>query len=231
VFLRLIKLNGHAGFVVPTGISTDNSTKAFFKEIVSAGRLLSLFAFDNQRRVFPAVHPDTPFALVTLWTSQRRPQLAFYLLEIAHLGQQVRRYFLSADEIRILNPNTRTCPVFRTGADAELAKTIYRRVPVLMDDELGEAGNPWGISIHTRLFHMTEDAVFFLTARQLVEARATRFGAHWLLHDGLDVVQLYESKMIHHFDHCWATFESDGTTTRDLTASQKSDPTQRADPR
>ena len=42
-----------------------------------------------------------------------------------------------------MNPNTRTCPVFRSRVDADLAKKIYRHVPVLIDDTRGENGNPW----------------------------------------------------------------------------------------
>ena len=34
---------------------------------------------------------------------------------------------------------------------------------------------------------------------------------------------LYEAKMIHHFDHQWATYERDGTV-RDVTPEEKSDP-------
>ena len=30
-----------------------------------------------------------------------------------------------------MNPNTGTCPIFRSKRDAEINKAIYRRVPVL----------------------------------------------------------------------------------------------------
>jgi hypothetical protein len=44
---------------------------------------------------------------------------------------------LSAEDIELINPNTRTAPVFRTLADAELTKKIYRLVPVLANDWTG----------------------------------------------------------------------------------------------
>ena len=31
-----------------------------------------------------------------------------------------------------MNPNTGTCPIFRSRRDAEINKEIYRRVPVLI---------------------------------------------------------------------------------------------------
>lgn len=37
------------------------------------------------------------------------------------------------------------------------------------------------------------------------------------------MLPLYEGKMIHHFDHRWATFENDGST-RDVTLEKKQDP-------
>lgn len=37
------------------------------------------------------------------------------------------------------------------------------------------------------------------------------------------MLPLYEGKMIHHFDHRWATFENDGST-RDVTLEEKQDP-------
>ena len=62
---------------------------------------------------------------------------------------------LSSDDIALLNPNTRTCPIFRSGRDAELAKAIYRRVPVLIreakDGQPEE--NPWGSPVQPNVRH------------------------------------------------------------------------------
>ena len=56
-----------------------------------------------------------------------------------------RHIQLTGDDIKLLNPNTRTCPIFRTRRDAEITKAIYRRVPVLLKD--GDLnGNPWARS-------------------------------------------------------------------------------------
>ena len=46
-----------------------------------------------------------------------------------------------------MNPNTRTCPIFRSRRDAEITRGIYERVPVLIDEnDRGERRNPWGLS-------------------------------------------------------------------------------------
>jgi hypothetical protein len=45
---------------------------------------------------------------------------------------------LTPEDIRLLNPNTRTCPVFRSQWDAEITKKIYCNVPVLIRETEGE---------------------------------------------------------------------------------------------
>ncbi len=54
---------------------------------------------------------------------------------------------------------TRNCFVFRYRRDAELAKSIYRRVPVLVNEEAVD-GNPWRISF-LRMFDMSNDSHLF----------------------------------------------------------------------
>lgn len=68
---------------------------------------------------------------------------------------------------RALNPNTGTCPIFRTRRDAEITLGIYRRVPVLVNENDPENGNPWGVSFKQGLFNMTSDSHLFHTREEL----------------------------------------------------------------
>jgi hypothetical protein len=72
---QIIGQRGRAGFIVPSGIATDDSTKRFFRQLVKGRRLVSLFGFDNAKRVFPA-----PFSLVTLGEREAVVELAHYIL-------------------------------------------------------------------------------------------------------------------------------------------------------
>ncbi|MHB1749192.1 MAG: N-6 DNA methylase [Acidithiobacillus sp.] len=201
---QLAAPQGRAGFIVPSGIGTDDSTKRFFQFLVNGNRLVSFFGFDNARRIFPAVHPDTPFALVTIGASDVEAELAHYLLAVEQLADPRRRFRLSPDEFRLLNPNTLTCPVFRSARDAELTQKLYRTAPVLIDDNRSD-GNPWGIRFSQGLFNMTSDSHLFADA------------------PGAGRLPLYEAKMIHQFDHRWATYTPDGDS-RDVTLAEHSDP-------
>ena len=125
------------------------------------------------------------FCLIILTGQQNREpsRFAFYIRRIDQV-RDARRYFsLSPDEFRLLNPNTRTCPVFRSEADAELTKKIYHRVPVLIDESKGTAGNPWGIAF-LRMFHMANDSGLFRTYLQLRDAGGRVNGMVWTLPNG-----------------------------------------------
>lgn len=221
LFLRLLSISGQAGFIVPSGIATDDSNKIYFQEIIEQSKLISLFGFDNAMKIFPSVHPDTPFSLVTLGHNDKQIIFAHYILKQAQLTDRQRRFALTNDEIRLLNPNTRTCPVFRSQHDAELTKKIYRQVPVLIDEEDGINGNPWHLTFRQGLFNMTSDSGFFRTYNQLVSEGASIDGLYWTDSTGSCWVPLYEAKLLHQFDHRWATYETNGSDSRDLTLVEK----------
>ena len=222
--MRLLSSKGFSGFIVPTGIATDDGNKAFFDHVSSNNLLVSLFDFENRNGIFPSVHRSYRFSLLTLGSLVPATRFVFFAHQVEHLTDTRRNYTLSADEVRLLNPNTRTSPTFRSSADAELTMKIYARVSVLIDETKGKDGNPWDITFRQGLFNMTSDSGLFSTLRQLEDRGAQRYGPNWLMPDGKIMVPLYEAKMIHHYDHRWATFEDDGETSRDMTLAEKIDP-------
>ena len=139
-FLGLISPRGRAGLIVPTGIATDNSTKAFFDETVTKERLVSLYDFENREAVFPGVHRSYKFCLLTLSGAarpSRQAEFAFFLHQAEQLGEKKRRFALSAEDFALFNPNTRTCPIFRTRRDMEIARKMYRRAGVFWKEKQG----------------------------------------------------------------------------------------------
>lgn len=220
LFAALVSPRGRAGLIVPTGIATDNSTKAFFEFVSTERRLASLFDFENRKRLFQAVDSRMKFCLLTLGTDIPQADFVFFATSVEQLADSRRRFTLSPEDILRINPNTRTAPVFRSQADAELTKKIYACVPVLVDESKGKDGNPWGISF-MRMFDMANDSHLFRTRHQLEEAGARREGVNWVEPSRQIWVPLYEAKMIHQFDHRWATYETDGETSRDVTEQEK----------
>jgi len=214
---------GYAGLIAPTGIVTDFTTRLFFDDLIRNNRLSSALMFDNAWKIFPAIHPDTPFALITIGRVDRPAEFSSYLLSAEHLADPQRRYRLTRDQIASINPNTRTAPLFRSRTDAELTGKIYAAAPVLMDEARGNAGNLWDAAFYTRIWHMAEDSEWFRTAAQLEEEGLMRYGGDWAnLEAKTHYVPLYEAKMVHQFDHRWATY--DGIDSRDVTLQEKRDP-------
>ena len=69
-FLSTILPAGRTGFIVPTGIATDDATSEFFGTILRQRRLVSFFDFENRGHIFPALHTKTKFCLITLSGSE-----------------------------------------------------------------------------------------------------------------------------------------------------------------
>ncbi|MEW8548795.1 MAG: N-6 DNA methylase [Candidatus Thiodiazotropha sp.] len=224
-FLQAIGPDGRSGFIVPTGIATDDSTKDYFAAITSGNRLVSLFDLENREKIFPAVDSRMKFSLLTLGTPEHAATLAFFATQTVQLKDARRRFHITADEFALINPNTRTCPVFRSERDAELTKKLYRAATVLIREATEDKPeqNPWGVRFSQGLFNMTSASHLFRTHEDLTSTGATETGATWQQGDQR-WLPLYEAKMVHQYDHRWATYETDGETSRDCILAEKQNP-------
>ena len=126
-----------------------------------------------------------------------KAEFAFFLLAADDLNDPERRFGLSAEDFTLLNPNTRTCPIFRSRADAELTRKLYLAAPVLDNETTGV--NPWGVSFNA-MFHMTNDSGLFRTKEQLEQQGLRLQGNRFELGEQV-WLPLYEGRMIHHYDH------------------------------
>ena len=204
LFLDMKSADGRSGLIVPSGIATDSFSQHLFNK-VAKGNLVSFYDIENKEAIFSAVHRGYKFCLLTLGRSETASFVCF-ASNVSHLSDPRRQFRLTPEDFRLLNPNTGTCPVFRTNKDAELTKKIYRSVPVLWREkgESQEEANPWGLTFML-MFMMNTDSYRFKNQ------------------PAPDRLPLYEAKLIHQFDHRWATYTADGTS-RDVTLPEKSDP-------
>lgn len=225
----LVGPRGRAGFIVPSGIATDDTTKFFFRDLMQRGSLASLFDFEN-KNIFPEVHSSYKFSLLTLagtGTPVRGAVFVFFAHEVAELHEADRRFTLTADDIALLNPNTGTCAIFRSQNDAELAKAIYRRVPVLIREGPPE-DNPWGLTFKQGLFNMATGSGLFRTQEQL-EAEGWELRGNVFRRDAERHLPLYEAKMVHQFTHRYGDYadkpeDSENTSLPDVPTSRLQKP-------
>lgn len=232
-----IRPGGRCGIIVPSGIATDDTTKFFFQDLIQSQALVSLYDFENRKGIFSDVHKSYKFCLLTLTQAadnmtRRAADFTFFALDVDDLRRPEKRFSLTADDMALLNPNTGNCPIFRTQADAEITKAIYRRVPVLWREAMdGQPEvNPWRLSFKT-LFHMANDSHHFRTAEEL-EADSYRREGNISVSPYDRYLPLYEAKMLHQFDHRWATYAERENRRReereheahDVTIEEKRDP-------
>jgi len=199
---RIVSPTGRVGLLVPSGIATDKTTARFFGELMESGVLRRLYDFENRQGVFADVDRRFKFSILNFGGTQTKPEktdFVFFAHELQELQDKGRHIELGAADMQLMNPNTRTCPVFRNRRDAEITRAIYRRLPVLVDRNRSEGGNPWGIRF-VRMFDQTNDADLFVTADQLKERRYRLDGNHWVRGQNR-YLPLYEAKMVQAYDH------------------------------
>lgn len=205
--LASLNSEGRLGCILPSGIATDNTTRHFFSALVESGRLASLFDFENRHRIFPDIDSRIKFCLLSAGPpdTSRSAQYAFFLRSPQDLEEDGRRFGLEAAELALLNPNTRTCPVFRNKKDAILARAVYRRLPILLKNTAEGFDNPWKIGFCQGMFNMTADSRLFRTREELTGSGYELEGNVFARQDE-KFLPLFEARMIHHFNHRWATY-------------------------
>lgn len=222
---------GRAGFIVPSGIATDDTTKEFFGTLVAGNRLRSLYDFQSGPGLFGEIgHARFKFCLLTLGPGSGGADLLFFARSVAELLDRDRHFSLTIADFEALNPNTKTCPTFRSRRDADINLAMYRRAGVLWREaeaQPDESGNPWQVQF-SRMLDMTNDAGLFRTRSQM-EAAGQRHGGNWFEVAGAIHLPLFEAKMAHHFDHRFGDYSdqpsgSENTSLPDVPVTRLSDP-------
>lgn len=199
----LLKAEGRAGLVLPTGIATDAPYSGLWRSLCQSKQIVSLYDFENRAPLFPDVHRSYKFCLITFGGASCRvgsPPYLFYLTR----AEQVRSsapLHLTAQELEILNPSTLQPPIMRSLQDLELALKLQHGRP-----ELRVIAKAWvGMTSEST----SED---WLVAREVDQATIA------------ETVPIYESKLMHQFDHRFGTYEwRSSTYVREVDASDKHD--------
>lgn len=192
---QLISGQGYAGIIIPTGIVTDHTTRNFFESIIQMQKLSKLIGFENEAFIFPAVHNQFKFCILVTNGEEIQNEEAdfvFFCRYFYQALQEERHFSLSRDDFYLINPNTKTCPVFRTKMDGELTKKIYRHLPILYIDDANN--DPWQVRF-MRVFDMNNVDVLQLCKTIDIGDNNIPQG----------YVNMVEAKMIDSYDHRFAT--------------------------
>ena len=196
---------GRSGFIVPTGIATDEGTSAFLRDVVERRQFQRIIGFDNEGTTFGGVNNRQSFCLLTIsMTPVARTQLRFNVNQPLPENAGPVDFDLAPEEFSLFNPNTANCPTFRTRRDAVLNRAIYARAGVLWR-EGAPSGNTWRAGF-LRVFDMANDSRMFRD-RAALEANGNKMNS--LVFEGPEGrhLPLIEAKMVQHFDHRFGTYE------------------------
>ncbi|CAL9341414.1 hypothetical protein SUDANB106_00284 [Streptomyces sp. enrichment culture] len=222
--VNVVASEGRPGLVLPTAIATGAGSQYLFADFTGRGALASLYDFENRRPKSPAlpkggkwfesVDSRYKFCLLSLTgrgTQADASRIGFFLSDVTDLEDPNRVFALDPEDLARINPNTGTLPVFRTQRDADITAGVYRRIPVLWNEERRD-GNPWGMTFKN-LFNMTDDSDLF-RSRELLKAEGWELRGNVFERGSERMLPLYEGKMAHLFDHRWNTFHNTGNEDR-----------------
>lgn len=204
----LVKPGGMVGLLIPSGIASDQSASAFFRERMANKQLRKVIDFFNKRSdgtlffhdvyyrfkfcAYIAAGPGRPFEAT---------DFGFFIRSLEEVQDPDRVFPMSRDEIQRINPNSGTAPIFQSRRDKEITSSIYAKTPVLVERNGTSAKTLWPIRYATML-HMANDSHQFRTLEELESSEGAWpiGGNRWQSKSG-QWVPLYEGKMVQAFDH------------------------------
>lgn len=195
--------SGIVGCIVQSGIATDDTTKLFFNDLMERRELVSFYEFENEGFFIGAGQGHmVRFALMTMSGANRKcveTDFVFQAKATVELSEDCRHVPLSVEQIQILNPNTRTCPIFKYKHDAEVSLKVYNSVPILNRTHPVDK-NPWRVVFKQGIFNMATDSAFFWTRKRLLESGGVQSNNIFQLGDR-EMYPLYEAKMVYQYNH------------------------------
>lgn len=204
---RLVNARGIVSLLVPSGIASDKNYAEFFQSHIEKQTLMLFLDFFNKKYdgslFFPDVYYRFKFSVFAFGGSERHfPAVSYgcFLRDLKELESPARVFQLSAADIRTVNPNTGTAPIFRTARDAEITTALYRRSSVLLDRRHEPFISMWPVD-YIRMFDMTNDSRLFHTRTGLEAMGGYAVANNRLKKGSVTYLPLYEGKMVQAFDH------------------------------
>ena len=201
LFSLLIRQSGRAGIIVPTGIATDATTAPFFGSLIDGHKLAALIDFENRQRLFADIDSRMKFSLLTIGREVAEALFSFFLTDPAQLAEPERRFTLSPAQIAAINPNTKTAPVLRSRADADLTAKIYARSDAIA---AADRTHPWQLRVR-RFLDMNRTDVMALVTSEPEQ----------------DSIAVWEGKLFWQFDHRHATYRTRDATPELISSAEK----------
>ncbi|MBI4529623.1 MAG: hypothetical protein HY695_37975, partial [Deltaproteobacteria bacterium] len=217
---------GRLGLIVQSGLATDESRRFLFEKLSETGCLRSFLDFENSELLFPDVHPQQKFALVTVAGRPSTEPILFSFsnTRLEHLLEGDRQLLFVSEDLKRISPNTGSCPTFQSKRDAVITAKIYRHAPAFQNLSNGrgwkcEVVQMFNISSDNEDMEQLQPPESHGVPTEVVGCRSLQ---GWL--------PLYEGKFIGQLDHRYSTFHEQTVdqinhgTERMVSTSEKQDP-------
>ncbi len=186
----LLRPGGRLGFVVPSGLYSDNGTGALRRLFLERSRWEWLFGIENREKIFP-IHRSYKFNPVIVEKGETTEAIRTVFMR-RNLDDWERAEDLATpytrQQVEQFSPRSRAILEIQSKRDLEILEKIYAN-SVLLGDQ-GPDG--WGIR-YAREFDMTNDSHLF-PPRPQWEAKGYRPDEYsrWLLGDWRPIEELWE---------------------------------------
>lgn len=185
--LQLLSQSGYSGLITQTQLVTEKTYSKFARHLIAKKKIVSCYAFENERFLFPGAHHSTRFILLTIGVKTEDFSCATALWLPEWLKESERIYTLNEGDVLSLNPETGSIPQFRTRRDASIAKNLYANFESLKTD----SGIRSGITA-SRVMHDKDDADVIYWNRDWSESQG--------------LLPILESKTFEQYNHRFATY-------------------------
>jgi hypothetical protein len=227
--INLTHDDGIGAMIVPSGIVTDEISKKLFGYLMKSNRLLHVFDFENRRGIFDGIHRSYKFCLFVVngsgRISNKGADFVFSAYEVTDLRDDDRHFSLSVEDVELLSPLSKTCPTFKCRRDYEIVKKIYSRIEPFIIQK--SRGHKWLNSDFLIMFRSDSSSHLYKKPDDFDLKYPNSPCSQAFTVEHSQYLPVWEAKLLHQFDHRYATFEgvhSDEKlkgTTREVTPLEK----------
>ncbi len=200
---RILSKQGYCGIIIPSGILSDKNSMPLFHSLLKKGKISEAVDYINLKHIFPAIDNRTKFCTFIFSGNENQfpeSRMSFYNLEIDVEKIKSRAIAVSFDSLYKISPNTKNCLTVSSNEEYQLLYKIYKHSIIICEEE---KENDF---VTKQMFNVSDKADQFVTLND--DIKSSIFQNKILQDEDEKYYGLYESKLIHQFDHRFSTFEN-----------------------
>jgi hypothetical protein len=199
---QLLSVKGFSGIIIPSGILSDKNSMPLFHSLLRKGKISEAIDYLNIKGIFPSIDKRTKFCSFTFSGMENQfpeSRMSFFNIDINPEIIKSRQILVSYDSLFKISPNTKNCLTASSNNEYQLIYKIYESSKIIYEDD---KENEY---VTKQMFNISDKADQFVT---LNEINKLSIKQNIVYEDNqIKYYGLYESKLIHQFNHRFSTFE------------------------